>query len=82
MAAAGVDEVGCFSLARAMLPLPLSDVIRDRNSAHLRKRGRPPLGHVRVDGNEHAQTDRETSAFCGLMKSNVWLLKWCGCKPL
>ena len=44
VAAAGVDEVGCFSLARAMLPLPLSDVIRDRDSAHLRKRGRPPLG--------------------------------------
>ena len=43
MAAAGVDEVSCFSLARAMLSLPLSDVIRDRNSAHLRKRGRPPL---------------------------------------
>ena len=30
MAAAGVDEVGCFSLAGAMLPLPLSDVIRER----------------------------------------------------
>ena len=43
VAAAGVDEVGCFSLARVMLPLPLSDIIRDRNSAHLRKRGRPPL---------------------------------------
>ena len=43
VAAAGVDEVSCFSLARAILSLPLSDVIRDRNSAHLRKRGRPPL---------------------------------------
>ena len=29
-----------------MLPLPLSDVIRDRNSAHLRKRGRPPLARA------------------------------------
>ena len=26
-----------------MLPLPLSDVIRERNSAHVRKRSRPPL---------------------------------------
>ena len=26
-----------------MLPLPLSDVIRERSSAHVRKRGRPPL---------------------------------------
>ena len=31
-----------------MLPLPLSDVIRNRNSVHLRKRGRPPsLWYVR-----------------------------------
>ena len=29
VAAAGIDEVGCFSLARAMLSLLLSDVIRD-----------------------------------------------------
>ena len=41
--AVGDDKVGRFFLHQAMLPLPLSDVIRERNSAHVRKRGRPPL---------------------------------------
>ena len=48
--AVGDDKV--FS-SPAMLPLPLSDVIRERNSAHVRKRGRPPL----AEEVEHAYGD-------------------------